>query len=116
MFVVDARCEKLPQASLPDAESRATLARSKPVAYRSLASDVRTGKRVASTLVWQLEDRTHHTIDCVATTYGDGLVHLCTEKEGVREHRGVFPDARAAVRTALDLERSFMTDGWAKVV
>jgi imidazoleglycerol phosphate dehydratase HisB len=86
------------------------------VAYRSLASDVRTGKRRASTLVWQLENHTHHTIDCVAMTYGDGLVYLCTEKAGVREDRGVFPDARAAVRSALDLERSFMSDGWAKVV
>jgi hypothetical protein len=86
------------------------------VAYRSLASDVRTGKRRASTLLWQLEDRTHHTLDCVATTYGDGLVHLCTEQAGQCEDQGVFPDARAAVRSALLLERSFMSDGWAKVV
>ena len=86
------------------------------MAYRSLTSDVRTGKRRASTLVWQLEDPTHHRIDCVATTYGDGLVHLCTERAGIREDRGVFPDARAAVRTAMDLERTLMTDGWAKVV
>ena len=86
------------------------------MAYRSLASDVRTGKRRASTLLWQLEDRTHHTLDCVAMTYGDGLVHLCTERAGVREERGVFPDARAAVRSALNLERTFMSDGWAKVV
>ena len=86
------------------------------MAYRSLTSDVRTGKRRASTLVWQLEDPTHHTLDCVAMTYGDGLVHLCTERAGVREERGVFADARAAVRTAMDLERTFMSDGWAKVV
>jgi hypothetical protein len=86
------------------------------VAYRSLASDVRTGKRRVSTLLWQLENPTHHTIDCVATTYGDGLVHLCTEQAGVREDHGVFPDARAAVRSAMTLERSFMSDGWAKVV
>jgi hypothetical protein len=71
---------------------------------------------MAATLVWQLEDRTHHTIDCVATTYGDGLVHLSTEQEGTRQDRGVFQDARTAVRSALDLERSFMSDGWAKVV
>ena len=86
------------------------------MAYRSLASDVRTGKRRASTLVWQLEDPTHHTIDCVAMTYGDGLVHLCTEEAGVRSERGVFSDARTAVRSAMDLERTLMSDGWAKVV
>lgn len=86
------------------------------MAYRSLASDVRTGKRTASTLVWQLEDRTHHTLDCVAMTHGDGLVHLCIERAGVREERGVFPDARTAVRCALDLERTLLGDGWAKVV
>jgi hypothetical protein len=86
------------------------------VAYRSLASDVRTGKRRASTLVWQLEDPTHHTIDCVAMTNGDGLVHLCTEQAGIRQERGVFVDARTAVRSAMDLERTFMSDGWEKVV
>jgi hypothetical protein len=86
------------------------------VAYRSLASDVRTGKRRASTLLWQLEDTTHRTIDCVAMTYGDGLVHLCTERAGVRENQGVFPDARAAVRSAMTLERTLMSDGWEKVV
>ena len=86
------------------------------MAYRSLASDVRTGRRTASTLVWQLEDPAHRTLDCVATTSGDGLVHLCTERAGVREDRGVFTDARTAVRTALDLERTFISDGWAKVV
>jgi hypothetical protein len=86
------------------------------VAYRSLASDVRTGKRRAATLLWQLEDTTHHTIDCVATTYGDGLVHLCTERAGVREDHGVYPDARTAVRSALTLEETLMSDGWAKVV
>ena len=86
------------------------------MAYRSLASDVRTGKRRASTLLWQLEDTTHHTINCVATTYGDGLVHLCTERAGVREDQGVFPDARTAVRSAMTLERTLMSDGWAKVV
>jgi hypothetical protein len=86
------------------------------VAYRSLASDVRTGRRSASTLVWQLEDPTHHTLDCVATTNGDGLVHLCLEQSGVREEHGVFRDARTAIRSALDIERSYLTDGWAKVV
>jgi hypothetical protein len=100
----------------PGCGKSGNLARSKPVAYRSLASEVRTGKRRAATLVWQLEDRTHTTIDCVATTYGDGLVHLCIEHAGVREDRGVFPDARAAIRTAMDLERTLMSDGWAKVV
>ena len=86
------------------------------MAYKSLASDVRTGKRRASTLVWQLEDPAHHTIDCVAMTRGDGIVQLCTERAGVREDRGVFPDARTAVRSAFDLERTLMSDGWAKVV
>ena len=86
------------------------------MAYKSLTSDVRTGKRRASTLVWQLEDPTHDTMDCVAMTYGDGLVHLCTEQAGVRQDRGVFPDARAAIRSAMTLERTLMSDGWAKVV
>ena len=86
------------------------------MAYRGLASDVRTGRRTASTLVWQLEDPAHRTLDCVATTNGDGLVRLCTERAGAREDRGVFTDARTAVRTALDLERNFLAHGWAKVV
>jgi hypothetical protein len=85
------------------------------VAYKSLPSDVRTGRRPAATLVWQLEDGAHHTIDCIATTL-DGVVRLRTETAGVREDRGVFPDARAAVRSALDLERTLMSHGWAKVV
>jgi hypothetical protein len=86
------------------------------VAYRSLASDVRTGRRRASTLVWQLEHPTHHTIDCVAMTQGDGLVHLCLERAGVREERGVYPDARTAIRSAFDLEQAFLGEGWAKIV
>ena len=86
------------------------------MAYRRLASDLRTGRRSASTLLWQLEDPAHRTLDCVATTNGDGLVRLCTERAGMREDRGVFVDARTAVRTALDLERTLLSDGWAKVV
>jgi hypothetical protein len=34
----------------------------------------------------------------------------------VREEQGVFPDARTAVRSALDLERTLISDGWEKVV
>ncbi len=86
------------------------------MAYRSLASNVRTGRRTASTLVWQLEDPTHRTLDCVAITNGDGRVHLSTERSGVREDRGVFTNARTAVRSAMDLERTLLSDGWAKVV
>ena len=85
------------------------------MAYKSLASHLRTGKRAAFTLVWQLEDPAHQTIDCVAT-HADGAVRVCIEQAGVRQERGVFPDARSAVRSALDLERSLMSDGWAKVV
>jgi hypothetical protein len=86
------------------------------VAYKSLPSDVRTGKRAAVTLVWQLESPAHQTIDCVATTSGDGFVRLCTERGGVREDCGVFPDARSAVRSAFDLERALLGEGWAKIV
>jgi hypothetical protein len=86
------------------------------VAYKSLPSDVRTGKRPAVTLVWQLENPAHQRIDCVATTSGDGVVRLCTERQGVREECGIFPDARSAVRSAFDLERALLGDGWAKIV
>jgi hypothetical protein len=86
------------------------------VAYKSLPSDVRTGKRPAVTLVWQLESPAHQRIDCVATTSGDGVVRLCTERGGVREDCGVFPDARSAVRSAFDLERALLGEGWAKIV
>ena len=83
--------------------------------YKSLASHLRTGRRPACTLVWQLEDQARHTIDCVATS-GDGVVRLCLERAGVREEQGVFPDARTAVRSALDLERTLISDGWEKIV
>ena len=70
------------------------------------------------TLVWQLEDAVHHTIDCMAGQTPDGQVEVVVEGGAavVAQEGGVFPDATAAVRWAFELEDALISQGWVKVV
>ena len=82
------------------------------MAYRFVNPDSK-----ACTLVWQLEDAVHHTIDCMAAQRPDGQVEVVVEGgAAVVAEGGVFPDATTAVRWAFELEGTLMSQGWVKVV
>ena len=81
--------------------------------YRTVNSD-----SSASTLVWQVEDAVHHTIDCMAGQRPDGQVEVVVEGQAaaVAPEGGVFPDATTAVRWAFELQGTLISQGWIKVV
>lgn len=83
------------------------------MAYRNVDPDAK-----ASTLVWQLQQPGHHTIDCMAAQRSDGQIEVVVEggaAVGATEG-GVFPDATTAVRWAFELQGTLMSEGWVKVV
>ena len=83
------------------------------MAYRTVNSDSK-----ACTLVWQLEDAVHHTIDCMAAQRPDGQVEVVVEGEAaaIAQEGGVFPDTASAVRWAFELQGTLVSQGWIKVV
>jgi hypothetical protein len=67
------------------------------------------------TLIWELNDRAGASVDCKAWR-AKGGVHVVVKPAGEPARTQTFAACEDAVRWAIDLERTLVSEGWTKVI
>lgn len=67
-------------------------------------------------LLWRLERDGAESIDCIAGELADRRYRVRVLRGGWEQAAETFPDPADGVRWALEIERSFVEQGWTKLM